>query len=364
MTAPAYSVVIPTVGRPSLRIAARRAAGRHRPGARGGRRGRRPAPPRTGRSTCRSGTCCRWCPGRRAGRRRPATSAGGRPRPRGWRSSTTTCGRVRTGPADLAADLAGLAPSVAGSQGRLRVPLPAGRRPTDWERVTAGSGDRALGDRGHGVPADRAGASRRVRRAVPAGVPGGRRPGAAAAGVRLVAGAGRADGRPPGAAGVPLGVRTDPGRQRGRRADAPAARVGLAPAGRRAPRPAAPARRRPPSPPPPRSPGLLGAAGRCRRAGLGAAAWLAGTVEFAAARIAPGPRTPAEMLTMAATSVAIPPAAVGAPAARRADRPPGRAAARARRRGAVRPGRHARARRPVQRRSGAGATRCRARSPR
>jgi histidinol-phosphate phosphatase family protein len=45
-------------------------------------------------------------------------------------------------------------------------------------------------------------------------------------------------------------------------------------------------------------------------AGLGAAAWLAGTAEFAAARILPGPRTPAEVVTMAATSVAIPPAAV------------------------------------------------------
>jgi histidinol-phosphate phosphatase family protein len=57
--------------------------------------------------------------------------------------------------------------------------------------------------------------------------------------------------------------------------------------------------------------------------GLGAAAWLAGTVEFAAARIAPGPRTPDEVLTMAATSALIPPVAVayrlrGELAARRA----------------------------------------------
>ena len=35
-------------------------------------------------------------------------------------------------------DLAGLAPDVAGSQGRVRVPLPEDRRPTDWERGTAG----------------------------------------------------------------------------------------------------------------------------------------------------------------------------------------------------------------------------------
>ncbi|WP_245158832.1 glycosyltransferase [Blastococcus sp. TF02A_35] len=38
----------------------------------------------------------------------------------------------------LAADLAALPADVAGSQGRVRVPLPADRRPTDWERGTAG----------------------------------------------------------------------------------------------------------------------------------------------------------------------------------------------------------------------------------
>src|SRR3954469_9032962 len=38
----------------------------------------------------------------------------------------------------LEEDLADLGPDVAGSQGRVHVPLPAGRRPTDWERGTAG----------------------------------------------------------------------------------------------------------------------------------------------------------------------------------------------------------------------------------
>ncbi|MEX5719321.1 glycosyltransferase family 2 protein, partial [Geodermatophilus maliterrae] len=38
----------------------------------------------------------------------------------------------------LAADLSGLPADVAGSQGRVRVPLPEDRRPTDWERGTAG----------------------------------------------------------------------------------------------------------------------------------------------------------------------------------------------------------------------------------
>src|SRR3954454_18965371 len=40
----------------------------------------------------------------------------------------------------LEEDLADLPPDVAGSQGRVRVALPAGRRPTDWERGTAGLG--------------------------------------------------------------------------------------------------------------------------------------------------------------------------------------------------------------------------------
>ena len=38
----------------------------------------------------------------------------------------------------LAADLSGLAVDVAGSQGRLHVPLPSGRAPPDWERNVKG----------------------------------------------------------------------------------------------------------------------------------------------------------------------------------------------------------------------------------
>lgn len=49
--------------------------------------------------------------------------------------------------------------------------------------------------------------------------------------------------------------------------------------------------------------------GRHRLAGACAAAWLAGTAEFALARILPGPRTREEVLTMAATSALVPPAA-------------------------------------------------------
>ena len=40
--------------------------------------------------------------------------------------------------AELLTDLEGLGDDVAGSQGQVRVPLPDDRRPTDWERSTAG----------------------------------------------------------------------------------------------------------------------------------------------------------------------------------------------------------------------------------
>ena len=43
----------------------------------------------------------------------------------------------------LGADLRGADARVGGVQGNLRVPLPPGRRPTDWERVTAGLADGA-----------------------------------------------------------------------------------------------------------------------------------------------------------------------------------------------------------------------------
>lgn len=51
-------------------------------------------------------------------------------------------------------------------------------------------------------------------------------------------------------------------------------------------------------------------AGRPRAAALAAMAWLSATTRFATERIRPGPRTGAEVLAMAVTSVLIPPAAV------------------------------------------------------
>jgi HAD superfamily hydrolase (TIGR01662 family) len=53
----------------------------------------------------------------------------------------------------------------------------------------------------------------------------------------------------------------------------------------------------------------VAAARRPRAAAPAALAWLAGTAEFAWARIAPGPRTGAEVATMALTSAVIPPLA-------------------------------------------------------
>lgn len=46
-------------------------------------------------------------------------------------------------------------------------------------------------------------------------------------------------------------------------------------------------------------------------AGAATAAWLAGTAEFAVARIRPGPRTAGEVAVMVVTSILIPPAATG-----------------------------------------------------
>ena len=208
--------------------------------------------------TCRSGTCCRCVPGPGRG---PAAA-----RNVGWRATETAWVAFLD---DDVLPRSGLGrrpgrrpgrrcrPRWPASQGRLRVPLPADRRPTDWERVTAGLAGARLGDRGHGAT----GARRWSRvggfdERFPPGLPGGRRPGAAAARRRLRAGRGAArQVDAPGAAGRRLGVRTDPGRQRRRRADAPAARAGLAGAGRRRARPAAAGTPRSRWPAPSRSPG-------------------------------------------------------------------------------------------------------------
>src|SRR5947209_15586740 len=195
----------------------------------------------------------------------------------------------------LDADLRDLPADVAGTQGRVRVPLPEDRRPTDWERGTAGLATSAW------ITADLA-----YRRSALAAVGGfdERFPRAfredsdlalrvMATGARLVRGqrwithpvrpvdrwvslrvpAGNADD---------VLMRRLHGPDWRDRADAPLGRrpqhlavtaAGLAALG-------------------------LAAARRPRAAALAAAAWAAGTAEFAWARIAPAPRDRAEVATL------------------------------------------------------------------
>ena len=132
-----FDVVVPTVGRNSLRLllAALAAADGPAPGRvlvvddRRDRSGALPLGGVAGVSVIE---------GRGAG---PAAA-----RNLGWRRATAEWvafldDDVVPGPswlADLAHDLEGLEAEVAASQGRVRVPMPAGRRPTDWERNVRG----------------------------------------------------------------------------------------------------------------------------------------------------------------------------------------------------------------------------------
>lgn len=209
--------------------------------------------------------------------------------------------------ADLAADLAAAGPRTGGVQGRIRVPLPEGRRPTDWERTTAGLATARW------ITADLAyrraaleavgGFDERFRRAF--------REDADLAlrlldhGWALTVGR-RRTAHPVRPAGRGISVRLQAGnaddmlmtRLHGRRwwvrADAPRGRL-------------------------PRHAAVTAAAvtalalAVARRPGpatAAAAAWAAGTAEFALARILPGPRTRDEIATMAVTSAVIPPVAV------------------------------------------------------
>ncbi|MFF9204883.1 glycosyltransferase family 2 protein [Streptomyces sp. NPDC014986] len=207
---------------------------------------------------------------------------------------------------DLALDLAGAGVVTAGVTARIEVPLPPDRRPTDWERGTAGlatarwiTADMAYRRRALEAAG---GFDERFRRAfredadlalrlLDAGwtLSGGRRttahpvrPAGRWASVRLQA----------GNADDVLMTRLH-GRGWWRRAEAPRGRLpghlavtaaGLAAVG-------------------------CALSGRPGAAAACAAGWLAGTAEFALARILPGPRTPDEILTMVLTSTLIPPAA-------------------------------------------------------
>jgi histidinol-phosphate phosphatase family protein len=252
--------------------------------------------------------------------------------------------------ADLAADLDGLGPDVAASQGRIVVPMPAGRRPTDWERNVRGletarwatadmayrrevlervggfderfprayREDADLGLRvvgaGYRIVGGRRVVSHPVRRAPRlvsvrlqagnaddvlmrglhgsgwrerAGVPGGRRPRHL-----LVTGL--------GLLGVGAGLLARRGCPPGGLALPPGTTVGRAETALRSPTSRGGARR-----------GRWARRGRRARwvAGLAGLGWLAGTGELALARIGPGPRTVDEVATMAVTSVLLPPVA-------------------------------------------------------
>lgn len=209
---------------------------------------------------------------------------------------------------DLRADLSAVASDVVAVQGRIEVPLPADRRPTDWERVTAGL-----------VTARWITADMAVRRAALAAVGGfdERFPRAFREDADLAARLRRAGGRltrgrrvcvhPVRQESPWVSLRTQAGnaddallrRLYGRRwrqmLDIPPGRrhrhamvttAGLVAVGASLFRRGVPGVR------------ALGVAG--------AAIWVAGTAEFAARRIAPGPRTPREVALMLGTSVLIP----------------------------------------------------------
>ncbi|MGY1812783.1 HAD-IIIA family hydrolase [Blastococcus sp. SYSU D00820] len=206
----------------------------------------------------------------------------------------------------LADDLAGLPADVAGSQGRVRVPLPEDRRPTDWERGTAGLATSSW------ITADLA-----YRRAALAAVGGfdERFPRAFRedsdlalrvmdTGARLVRGQ-RWITHPVRPVDRWVSVRVQAGNADDvlmRRLHGPDWRDRAdAPLGRRPQHMAVTA-------------AALAAAGlalarRPRAAAAAALAWAAGTAEFAWRRIAPGPRDRAEVTTMLATSALIPPLA-------------------------------------------------------
>jgi histidinol-phosphate phosphatase family protein len=320
VTAPAFSVVIPTVGRPSLRVlldALRAQAG--------------PPPVAVVVVDDRREPWTRldlpdWAPLQvvPGSARGPAAA-----RNVGWRATATPWVAFLdddvlpplSWTSALVADLAPLAPSVAGSQGRLRVPLPADRRPTDWERVTAGLAGAAwaTADMAFRRPAlvRVGGFDERFPRAYREDADLALR--LLDAGFTLVRGE-REVQHPVRPASRWISVRTQAGnaddallrRLHGRswrsRAGAGRGRLSrhllVTVAG---------------------AASLIGVVTRHRRLAVGAGlGWLAGTAEFAAARIAPGPRNPAEVATMAVTSALIPPVAVahrvrGSLAARRAE---------------------------------------------
>jgi histidinol-phosphate phosphatase family protein len=271
--------------------------------------------------------------------------------------------------ADLLLDLAGLPPEVAASQGRIVVPMPTGRRPTDWERNVRGleTARWATADMAYRreVLTEVGGFDERFPRAYREDADLGLR--VVGAGYRIVPGR-RVVSHPVRPAGRLVSVRLQAGNaddvlMRGVHGSGWRERAGV-PAGRRARHVVVTglgllalgagvlarrggrqgglgrtggwfARRGGPQggltlPPgttvgraeiPLRSPtsrwearggrsGSRARMGRARLVGLVAGiGWFAGTAELFLARVLPGPRTAGEVATMAGTSVLVPPAA-------------------------------------------------------
>jgi HAD superfamily hydrolase (TIGR01662 family) len=310
--APQYVVVIPTIGRPCLQNCLDALAA-----ARG------PLPAQVVIVDDRRDTPDPLAfrePAALAGRTAVVTLEGRGPaaaRNAGWRAARPTPwvvfldDDVQVGPGwrdELADDLAGLPPTVGGVQGVIDVPMPAGRRPTDWERGTAGlatarwiTADMAYR---RSALAEAGGFDERFPRAFREDADLALR--VLDLGLTLRRGR-RKTTHPVRSADSWASVRA----QAGNADDALMSRLHGRDWARRAA-----------APPGRRTAHLLtcllgGAAlagvvtGHRRTAALAAAGWLAATAEFAAARIMPGPRTAREVSVMAATSVAIPPAAVG-----------------------------------------------------
>ncbi|HZF91026.1 glycosyltransferase family 2 protein [Streptomyces sp.] len=308
----AYAVVIPTLGRPSLGVCLRGLAAADGPPPErlvlvDDRRGDAGASllaevPRSlrSRTTVVAG-----------GARGPAAA-----RNAGWRAAGAVPWIVfldddvvpgRSWAADLTRDLAATTEGTAAVTARIEVPLPEGRRPTDWERNTAGLATARW------ITADMAyrrtaleaagGFDERFRRAFREDADLALR--VTAAGWSVAEGA-RTTTHPVRPAGRWVSVRLQAGnaddvlmtrlhgRDWWRRADAPRGRLPahLTVTGAAVAALSCAAMRRP------------------RRAAVCAAVWLAGTAEFALARIRPGPRTRDEVVTMVLTSLAVPPAAV------------------------------------------------------
>jgi histidinol-phosphate phosphatase family protein len=208
---------------------------------------------------------------------------------------------------DLASDLAASGAGVGGTQARVTVPLPADRRPTDWERGTAGlaSAKWITADMAYRLAVLRAvgGFDERFPRAFREDADLALR--VENAGFTLNTGARR----------IIHPVRPAPWnasvkQQRGNADDVLMTRLhgrdwwtrAQAPVGRRAHHLWV------------TGAGVGALASAVLRRGPAAAvcalAWAAGTAQFARVRIRPGPHDPAEVARMAVTSVAIPPTAV------------------------------------------------------